>query len=296
MRLDIDSGDTPYIEPQIDIHRPLLANGDATPRSVTSTDAIDFGPLGQQTVVCRADAPPGAVWERRTCSIEFGPNQLTVGRDAYLPGAGSFQNAQDDSVLIGYLHDAAKFFAHVVGGDAVLERALPPVRAGNDAAAMFDNLVTHGAAGSNADTTALRKLIAANTPLLPWHDVASQKEFNVVCAQAATEHRPLLIYSTGMQDIQKVLYQDAFKLFSKPAVLVLVRMSPPIGDSAWATAFANAIGAGVWPTFTVTSKPYMFDGACQIGKVYQGPADKLRIVDILSAVLNGQPPKSSAGP
>jgi hypothetical protein len=295
VRLDIDSGDTTYIRPRLDPSRRLLASGVDAPRIVYSSNAVAFGVLGSQTVVCRADAPPGAVWERRTCTIEFGPNQLSVGRDVYLPGAKVFQNAEDDPELMGYLQDASKFFTQVVGRDPVLERALAPIRAGNDADTMFENLVMPGA-GQKDSTAEVRALVAKNAPLVPWHDVATQKEFELVCTEAASAGRPLLIYSTGMNDQQAVLYGDVFKLFSKAATLVLVRYGPPVGNNAWAEAFVDVTGAGQWPAITVSDKPHTAGSACQVGKVFQGQASELRPADVMSAILHGRPPAPATPP
>jgi hypothetical protein len=295
VRLDIDDGATPYIEPRIDVSRPLLARGDATPRRVFSNNPVSFGALGEQTIVCRADAPAVAGWERRTCTIEFGPYQLTVGRDAPFSAEAPFENAEDDPVLMAELHDAATLSIKIVGGDPILERALEPIRAGNDTTAAFEHLVARDA-GKADDTSEVRKRVADDAPVLRWHDVATQREFDLVCAEAATEGRPLLIYSTGRNELQRVLYQDAMLPFKSEALLVLVRRSPPAGENAWAKAFTAAMGADEWPTLTVTDKPRVANGACVPGKVLQAHDTDIQVDDVQTAVVTGRPPKARARP
>jgi hypothetical protein len=297
VRLDIDDGGAePYLKPPQD-RRPLLAPGAPTSRIIAGD--VELAHLGKTAVACRADTSPGRSWERRNCAIEYGPVRMTVGHDVYLPTAAAkdaaFVDVADDLEMIANLNEANRLFIDVVR-DPVLMRAFDPVRAGNNPGAMMMELVTSGAVED--DTGSLRAKAAGNAPLLPWRDVVDQREFNVLCVDAAAKHLPLLIYTAdGAASVQSYIYDDEFKKFKGHAMLALVRMSPPAGDSPWAKAFAEGIGAGAWSSLTVTDIPKWTHNSCKVGKVLQGPADRTRPADVMFALVTGrQPPPSAPRP
>jgi hypothetical protein len=295
VRFDIDDGGgEAFLRPPPD-PRPLLAPGAPTSRLVTGD--IDLAHLGRQSVVCRADASPERTWERRNCAVEYGPVRMTVGRDVYLPGAptavAAFAAAGDDPDMVADLKEAGPLLVEMAR-DPVLMRAFPPLRRGNNP----DALMFTAATGEEAlDDTAKVRELSANAPLLPWHDVINQREFDVLCADAAAKRRPLLIYTAdGRGLVQSYIYDNEFKKFSSTATLVLVRMYPQKGDNAWAKAFAEGIGAGAWSALTVTDKPKRKNNSCDVGKVLQGGADEVRPVDVMRALVTGRPPPAARTP
>jgi hypothetical protein len=289
VRLDIDAGGNgQFLRPPTD-RRPLLAPGAPATRIVSGE--LVFERLGRQAVVCRLDRSPGATWERRNCTIERGALRMTVGRDAYLPGApatsAAFSDVGADPDMLADLRSGAQLFVEVLK-DPALMRALPPMRYGNDPGAVIFSVTGQPTVG---DTPDIRDKAAANSAQLAWHDVVDQREFNTLCLDAAAKRKPLLIYTAdGASNIQRFIYDNQFKLIAPHAMLVIVRMFPEAGESAWAEGFADAIGAGRWSALTVTDKPKWSHDACQIGKVYQGAAGKVHPADVLRALLTGKLP------
>ena len=251
--------------------------------------------LGKQSGACRADTSPGATWERRNCAVEYGRVRMSVGRDVYLPTASgpvaAFADAGADPDMVAVLKEAGPLMVAVVR-DPVLMRAFPPIRMGNDPGAMIFSQLP----GGSADTSAIKRSDAeTNAPDLPWHDVVDQREFNVLCVDAAAKRMPLLIYTAdGTGSVQSYIYDDEFKKFTAHAVLVLVRMYPPAGDNAWAKAFAAGIGAGAWSGLTVTDRPKWTHNGCRVGKVLQGKAEEVHPADVMRALVTGRPPPAAA--